>query len=174
MHTIPKAWILSYSWILFPLTMHAYLLCVMRKKWKVCIFIWPFPLFWKKKIICKTQLNILCYHPRRSVKRAFGSEGSRSPKANIPARTPVKIDATAAQVETTIALPCFRPRVCKRREDSDYLKSYCLWNRHCRTLLGQVSQQLTENGLISFHGMPKGCNGSRDSRSYKSALQNTW
>jgi len=44
--------------------------------------------------------------------RAFGAEGSRSPKASIPASTPVKIDATAAHVETIIALPCFRPRVC--------------------------------------------------------------
>lgn len=70
-----------------------------------------------------TKHDILYYHPRRSARRAFGSEGSRSPKANIPASTPVKIDATAAHVETTIALPCFRPRVCRRREDSDYFKS---------------------------------------------------
>lgn len=52
------------------------------------------------------------YHPRRRVTRAPGAEGNRSPKANIPASTPVTIEATAAQVDTTIALPCFNPRVC--------------------------------------------------------------
>lgn len=41
----------------------------------------------------------------------MGAEGSFSPKASIPASTPVTIDATAAHVETTIALPCFKPRV---------------------------------------------------------------
>ena len=44
--------------------------------------------------------------------RAFGAEGSLSPRASIPASTPVKIEATAAHVEIIIALPCFRPRVC--------------------------------------------------------------
>lgn len=29
----------------------------------------------------------------------------------MPASTPVTIDATAAHVDTTIALPCFKPRV---------------------------------------------------------------
>lgn len=51
------------------------------------------------------------YHPSKSKRRGVGAEGSRSPKASIPASTAVTIDATAAHVETTIALPCFNPRV---------------------------------------------------------------
>lgn len=47
----------------------------------------------------------------RSKSRPDGEEGNFSPRANIPATTPVTIDATAAQVDTTIALPCFSPRV---------------------------------------------------------------
>lgn len=51
------------------------------------------------------------YHPKRSKSRPDGEVGNFSPRANIPATTPVTIDATAAQVDTTIALPCFSPRV---------------------------------------------------------------
>lgn len=54
------------------------------------------------------------YHPSRSERRAVGAEGNRSPNASIPESTPVTMDATAAHVDTTIALPCFRPRVCSK------------------------------------------------------------
>lgn len=75
------------------------------------------------QLVCETRItrlgglkntkdSVLYYHPSRSAKRALGAEGRRSPKASMPASTPVKIDATAAQVEIIIALPCFRPRVC--------------------------------------------------------------
>lgn len=62
----------------------------------------------------KRQRKGIChaYHPSKSQRRDVGAEGNRSPKANIPAKTPVTIDATAAHVDTTIALPCFKPRVC--------------------------------------------------------------
>lgn len=52
------------------------------------------------------------YHPSKRENRAVGAEGSFSPNASIPASTPVTIDATAAHVDTTIALPCFKPCVC--------------------------------------------------------------
>lgn len=65
---------------------------------------------WQKQNIIVE--HIIFYHPSRRSRRAFGAEGSLSPKATIPATTPVKIDATAAQVETIIARPCFRPLVC--------------------------------------------------------------
>lgn len=58
---------------------------------------------------------MLSYHPSRSERRAAGAEGNRSPKVSIPASTPVTIEATAAHVDTTIALPCFRPRVCLKK-----------------------------------------------------------
>ena len=58
------------------------------------------------------RLKLKSYHPSRSDKRAVGADGNLSPKAIIPATTPVTIEATAAQVDTTIARPCFKPRVC--------------------------------------------------------------
>ena len=39
-----------------------------------------------------------------------GEVGNFSPKANIPATTPVTIDVTTVQVDTTIDLPCFSPQ----------------------------------------------------------------
>lgn len=67
----------------------------------------------------------IAYHPRRSIRRAAGAEGNRSPSANMPARTPVTIEATAAQVDTTIALPCFKPRVCLEQRKEEIL---LIWN----------------------------------------------
>lgn len=69
------------------------------------------------------------YHPRRSIRRAVGAEGRRSPSANMPASTPVTIEATAAQVDNTIALPCFKPRVCL--EQPNMKREYILCFRKC-------------------------------------------
>ena len=56
------------------------------------------------------------YHPRTSKIRANGATGNISPRANMPTTTPVTIDETAAHVDTTIALPCFKPFVCQKTE----------------------------------------------------------
>lgn len=66
-----------------------------------------------QKFCVKNRMSTI-YHPIRRERRATGAEGNRSPNASIPASTPVTIDATAAHVDITIALPCFKPRVCSQ------------------------------------------------------------
>jgi hypothetical protein len=51
------------------------------------------------------------YHPSKRKSRPVGAVGRCSSSATIPAITPDTIDATDVHVDTTIALPCFRPRV---------------------------------------------------------------
>ncbi|GKC85978.1 hypothetical protein Tco_1141695, partial [Tanacetum coccineum] len=43
--------------------------------------------------------------------RDVGLSGNRSPRASIPASTPVTIEVTTAHVDTTTAQPCFNPRI---------------------------------------------------------------
>lgn len=70
------------------------------------------------------------YHPTKRENRAIGAEGSFSPKASIPASTPVTIDATAAHVDTTIALPCFKPCVyLQHKKDITHLKGSSTINK---------------------------------------------
>lgn len=68
------------------------------------------------------------YHPSRSERRAVGAEGNLSPKASMPASTPVTIDATAAHVDTMIALPCFKPLVYLMGIIQLYYQDGCLCN----------------------------------------------
>lgn len=70
--------------------------------------------------------KLLSYHPNKSDIRASGAEGSCSPKASIPASTPVKIDATEAHVDTTIALPSFKPLVCLKARNKNNICSNCI------------------------------------------------
>ena len=95
--------------------------------------------FWNKKLLLynMTVKIGLCtiYHPSRSKIRATGAEGNRSPNASIPASTTVTIDTTAAHVEITIAIPCFRPRVCSKGAKR-------LWCNYSRGL--SMQQQLVQ------------------------------
>uniref|UniRef100_A0A0A9E2Y9 Secreted protein n=1 Tax=Arundo donax TaxID=35708 RepID=A0A0A9E2Y9_ARUDO len=56
--------------------------------------------------------EIMKNHPSKRKRRAVGASGRCSSSATMPATTPDTIDATDVHVDTTIALPCLRPRVC--------------------------------------------------------------
>lgn len=52
------------------------------------------------------------HHAKSNNNRPLVEAGKDSPSANKPTKTPVIIEATAAHVETTTALPFFKPLVC--------------------------------------------------------------
>ena len=105
---------------------------------------------WKSNCLIK---KLLCsYHPRRREKRAAGAEGKRSPRASIPASTPVTIDATAAHVDKTIALPCFRPRVCSEgKHKSVWSVNFSTHTGSFKNEMDLVPPKIKPNGKSTRH-----------------------
>lgn len=68
----------------------------------------------------------------------------------MPASTPLTIDATAAHVDTTIALPCFKPRVYWKERRFTHSDKY---NEITRTLWRFTTENIQAQKILKkdFH-----------------------
>jgi hypothetical protein len=88
------------------------------------------------------------YHASKSKYRPKDEPGSDSPSANRPIKTPMTIEATAAHVETTTALPSLRPLVCPITHTS--LSIHKIPSRRCPHVRTPATTKKMEK-LLTIH-----------------------
>lgn len=104
------------------------------------------------------------YHPSKTKKkRPVGAVGRCSSSATIPATTPDTIDATDVHGDTTIALPCFRPRVCTN-EMSHQWKIKWYKDRIIQKLLDKSSRQMLKTHIFHQMGPTYKCNRKQQNK----------